>query len=70
MSIGFGILLIVLGAFLRFAFTGNIPYVDDDVFGVILMLAGVVTVILGVIMTVQRSRTKHVQETRYRGPGQ
>ena len=70
MSIGFGVLLVVIGAFLRYAFTGSIPYVNDNVFGLILMLAGAVTIILGVIMNAQRSRTKHVQETRYRGPGQ
>lgn len=66
MGIGFGVLLIVVGAILYFAFTGNVPYVDDDVLGVILMVTGLLAVILAVIMNAQRSRTKHVQETRYR----
>lgn len=70
MGIGTGILLIVLGAVIAFAWTGNIPYVDDDVLGTILMVAGVLTVVLVIVSNAQRSRTKNVQETRYRGPGQ
>ena len=70
MGIGSGILLIVLGAIIEFAWTGNIPSVDDDVLGTILMVAGLLTVVLVIISNAQRSRTKNVQETRYRGPGQ
>ena len=70
MGIGTGILLIVLGAIIEFAWTGNIPYVDDDVLGTILMVAGVLTVVLVIVSAAQRSRTKNIQETRYRGPGQ
>ena len=67
MGIGTGIVLIVLGAVLEFAWTGNIPYVDDDVLGTILIIAGVLTVVLVIVSNAQRSRTKNVQETRYRG---
>jgi hypothetical protein len=70
MGIGTGVVLVVLGAILAFAWTGNIPYVDDDVLGTILMVAGVLTIVLVIIVNAQRSRTKNVQETRYRGPGQ
>lgn len=70
MGIGLGVLLIVIGAIVAFAFTGNIPYVDDEVLGGILIVAGVVTLILAVVITAQRGRSKHVQETRYLGPGQ
>lgn len=70
MSIGFGVLLIVVGAIIAFAFTGNIPYVDDEVLGGILITAGVVTIILAIVVNAQRSRSTHVQETRYRGPEQ
>jgi uncharacterized protein DUF6458 len=66
MGIGTGVLLIVLGAIISFAWTGNIPYVDDDVLGTILMIAGVLTIVLVIIVNAQRSRTKSVQETRYR----
>ena len=69
MGIGTGVVLIVLGAILEIAWTGNIPYVDDHVLGVILMVAGVLTLVLVIVVNAQRSRTKNVQETRYRGPG-
>jgi len=70
MGIGTGIVLIVLGAVIEFAWTGNIPYVDDDVLGTILMVAGVLTIVLVIVVNAQRGRTTSVQETRYRGPGQ
>ena len=70
MGIGTGIVLIVLGAIIEFAWTGNIPYVDYDVLGTILIVAGVLTIVLVIIVNAQRGRTKSVQETRYRGPGQ
>ena len=66
MGIGTGVLLIVLGAVLEFAWTGDIPYVDDDVLGTILIVAGVLTIALVIVVNAQRSRTKNVQETRYR----
>ncbi len=65
MGIGLGILLLVVGAILLFAVNVNIPYVSDDTLGVILIVAGALAIILALVLNAQRSRTKHVQETRY-----
>lgn len=68
MGIGLGIVLIVIGAILVFAYNGNIPFMDDNTLGVILMVAGVIAVVAALVITAQRGRTKHVQENRYEGP--
>ena len=68
MGIGLGIFLIVLGAILLFALNVNIPYVSDDTLGIILLVAGILTLVIAVIMQAQRGRTKHVQENRYDPP--
>jgi uncharacterized membrane protein HdeD (DUF308 family) len=68
MGIGTGILLIVLGAILLFALNLDIPFITDDTLGIILLLAGVLTLVLALILNYQRGRTKHVQESRYDGP--
>jgi uncharacterized membrane protein HdeD (DUF308 family) len=65
MYIGLGIVLLVIGAILLFAVQVNIPLVSDDVLGVILMVAGVLAIVLSLILTAQRSRTRQVQENRY-----
>lgn len=70
MGIGLGIFLIVLGAILLFALNVNIPYVSDDTLGIILLVAGILTLVIAVIMQAQRGRTKHVQENRYDPPPQ
>ena len=68
MGIGLGILLIVIGAILLFALNLDLPFVSDDTLGIILILAGVLTLVLALILNYQRGRTKHVQESRYDGP--
>jgi uncharacterized membrane protein HdeD (DUF308 family) len=68
MGIGTGILLIVLGAILLFALNLDIPFITDDTLGLILLLAGVLTLVLALVLNYQRGRTKHVQESRYDGP--
>ncbi len=68
MGIGLGIALIVIGAIFLFALNVNIPYISDDTFGIILIVAGVLTLILAFAMMRQRGRTKHVEEARYEGP--
>jgi hypothetical protein len=67
MGIGLGIVLIVLGA-IALAVKVNVPFIDDDVLGFILIGAGVLALILSLVMQAQRGRTKHVQENRYDGP--
>lgn|GEM_PF-1293564 len=68
MGIGLGIVLIVIGAILLFALNLDIPWVSDDTLGIILILAGFLTLALALILNYQRGRTKHVQESRYDGP--
>ena len=68
MGIGLGVALIVIGAILLFALDVNLPFVSDDTLGVILIVAGILAIILALVMNAQRSRTRHVQETRYTGP--
>ncbi len=46
MYIGLGIVLIVLGAILAFALDVNIPGIEDDTLGFILMAAGALAIIL------------------------
>jgi hypothetical protein len=68
MGIGLGIFLIVVGAIFLFALNVDIPFFTDDTLGIILLVAGVITVILALVLNAQRGRTKHVQESRYDGP--
>lgn len=65
-GIGIGILLLVVGAVLYWAWNGNIPGFNDDLLGMILMVAGVATIILGLILNAQRTRRRNVTtETQY-----
>jgi uncharacterized protein DUF6458 len=50
MYIGLGIVLIVLGAILSFALNVDLPGIDDDTLGFILMAAGVVAILLSFAM--------------------
>jgi uncharacterized membrane protein HdeD (DUF308 family) len=68
MGIGLGILLLVLGLILLFAineFPDSIQeVVDPTTVGWILVVAGVLALVLGLVMNKQRSRTTHVEERR------
>lgn len=64
MGIGVGILLFVIGAIVYFALEIDIAGLNDATLGIILMVAGVLAVVLGLVMNQQRSRTKHVEERR------
>jgi len=58
MTIGTGIALFVIGAILAFAVHVQIAWIDLNMVGYILMAAGVLGVIIGVIMLiVRRGRT-------------
>jgi uncharacterized membrane protein HdeD (DUF308 family) len=68
MGIGIGILLLVIGLILLFAIK-EVPQslhhvVDPTTVGWILMIAGVLALVLGLVMNNQRSRTTHVEERR------
>jgi hypothetical protein len=54
MSIGGGIALFVIGAILAFAVNVQIEWVNLDLIGYILMGAGVVVFLIGIIMLVRR----------------
>jgi len=54
MTIGTGIVLIVLGAILTFAFNIELEFVNLDLIGYILMIAGAVVVVLGLILMATR----------------
>lgn len=50
MYIGLGIVLVVIGAILSFALNVDVPGIDDDTLGFILMAAGVVAILLSFAM--------------------
>ena len=57
MSIGTGVALFVLGAILVFALNLEIPFLDLDMVGYILMGAGLVTFIIGVVLLARRRQS-------------
>ena len=65
MTIGASILLIVVGAILKFATNLHLDHVNLDTVGVILMIAGVAGLILGFVQQGMASR----RAREYRGPG-
>jgi hypothetical protein len=69
MSIGFGIVLVVIGAILLFAVNGlNLDYISEDALGAIFILAGLATIGLAYALHHQRANTSHtalIEERRY-----
>jgi membrane-bound ClpP family serine protease len=63
MSIGTGIALFVIGAILVFAVNVEVPWVNLDMVGYILMGAGVVVFLIGIILLARRRRTDTVSRT-------
>jgi membrane-bound ClpP family serine protease len=57
MSIGGGIALIVIGAILAFALNFQLEWIDLDLVGYILMGAGVVILILGLVLLMRRRQS-------------
>lgn len=60
MSIGGGIFLIVIGAILRFALRVTPSWIDLQLVGEILIVAGIIVVIIGIVLTVRKRRTSVV----------
>ncbi len=54
MSIGLGIFLFVVGAVLRFALNVQLSWINLQLVGDLLMGAGVVVVIIGIILAVRK----------------
>ncbi|MEJ1089375.1 DUF6458 family protein [Microbacterium sp. Mu-80] len=63
MSIGTGIVLFVIGAILTFAINVEVAWADLDLIGYILMGAGVVVFLIGIVMLARRRRTDVVTRT-------
>ena len=68
LGIGIGILLLVIGLILLFAikeFPASVQdVVDPGTVGWILVIAGALALVLGLVMNSQRSKTTHVEERR------
>lgn len=70
MGLGLGIVLIVLGLIFGLGVV-NIPGLDDyvatETLGWILVAAGVLSIVLGLVMNKQRGETRHVEERHVDG---
>lgn len=70
MGLGLGIVLIVLGLIFGLGVV-NIPgldqYVATETLGWILLAAGVLAIVLGLVMNKQRGETRHVEERHVDG---
>ncbi|MET4157778.1 DUF6458 family protein [Agromyces sp. PvR057] len=63
MSIGLGIVLFVIGAILAFAVEVSLDWIDLSTVGYILMGAGALVVILGIVLLARRRRTISTSQT-------
>lgn len=63
MSIGAGIVLFVIGAILAFAVNVQVEWVNLDLIGYILMAAGVLVFILGLVLMMRRRSSETVTRT-------
>ncbi|SEI01769.1 MULTISPECIES: DUF6458 family protein [unclassified Leifsonia] len=54
MSLGAGIFLVVVGAILAFALNVQVSWIDLHLVGYILMVAGVIGIIVGIILITRR----------------
>ncbi len=57
MSLGTGIVLFVIGAILAFALNVQVDWIDLHLVGYILMIAGAVGIILGIVLLSRRRRS-------------
>lgn len=65
MAVSSGIILIVLGAILRFGVTADTPGLDLDVIGMILMIGGAIGAVIGLVYSMTaRSRAATYEEHR------
>lgn len=70
MSIGGGIFLIVVGAILSFAVHLAVPGISLVIIGDILMLAGIVVLIFGIVAVFRRRRTTVTSVSGYDADGE
>jgi hypothetical protein len=64
MTIGLAILLIAVGAILRYAVTVTISGVELDTVGLILMIAGIIGLVISLAFTFARRDEDDYQRTR------
>ena len=65
MGLGIGIVLIVIGLiFVTGVINVDIGVIEESTLGWILLGAGVLAIVLGLVMNQQRTRTTHVEERR------
>ena len=62
MGIGVGIFLAVVGLILMFAVDVDIPGIEDNTLGLILLIAGIAGIVLGMIAARNAGRTHTVEE--------
>lgn len=63
MSIGTGIVLFVIGAILEWALNISVSWIDLHMVGWILMIAGAIIFVLGLIFTLRRRRSVTTNRT-------
>jgi hypothetical protein len=63
-AIGAGLFLIALGAILRYAVTGEVSWIRIDVVGVVLMLVGLASLLLGLVVYRNRRQGTVVTQRR------
>jgi len=63
MSIGTGVVLFVIGAILAFAINVQVEWADLELIGYILMGAGAVVFVVGIVLLMRRRRTDSVTRT-------
>jgi hypothetical protein len=63
MSIGAGIVLFAIGAIIAFAINVQVDWVNLDMLGYILMGAGVVIFLVGIVLLMRRRRSDVVTHT-------
>ena len=63
MSLGTGIVLFVIGAILAFALNVQLSWVDLHLVGYILMIAGAVGIIIGIILLTRRRQSVATSRT-------
>lgn len=63
MTMGTGVVLFVIGAILAFAVNVEVEWVNLDLIGYILMGAGALIFLLGLILMVRRRQTETVSRT-------
>ena len=63
MSLGLGIVLFVIGAILAFALNLTVDWVNLQLVGYILMIAGAIVIILGIVLLARRRRSISTSQT-------